>query len=175
MPAWDFKSAWKQGLFTWSFILAAFQNNSIFWWACVAISFRVVCTWYFITQLNFISAKMTDMKSIPALTFKRTCTENATSNNLHLFISFRVNYIHMKISCRFEISFWSKWPIWNPYHFEFHLNSCGHRSEIFNQWNLKPVWFDFTPHVNILKKGIFPLKSSKTFRFLQSNLHSIKK
>ena len=37
----DFKPAWKQVLFTWSFISAAFRNNSIFWWACLGISFRV--------------------------------------------------------------------------------------------------------------------------------------
>ena len=29
----------------------------------------------------------------------------------------------MKISCRFEISFRSKWLIWNPYRFEFHFVS----------------------------------------------------
>ena len=37
----DFKPAWKQVLFTWSFISAAFRNNSIFWWAYLGISFRV--------------------------------------------------------------------------------------------------------------------------------------
>ena len=63
------------------------------------------------TSWNFISVKMTTVKSIPALSFKRTCALNATSNesSLHLFISFRVNYVHMKISCRFEISFRSNW------------------------------------------------------------------
>ena len=48
----------------------------------------------------------------------------------------------MKISCRFEISFWSKWTIWNPYCFEFHFTSIHvntnkelteHRIEIFSQ------------------------------------------
>ena len=85
-------------------------------------------TWYFITW-NFVSVKMTDMKSIPALT-------------LRLFISFRVDYVHMKSSCRFEISFRSKRPIWNPYGFEFHFASIHvntskelteQRSEIFNR------------------------------------------
>ena len=89
---WDFKPAWKQVLFTCSFISAAFQNDPIVWWTCVGISFRVVFTWYFIT--------------------------------------------------RNEISFLSKWPIWNPYRFEFHFASIHvntskelteHRSEIFNQ------------------------------------------
>ena len=91
---------------------------------------------------NFISVKMTRMKSIPALTFKRTCTLNATSNESALIHFFWVNYVHMKISCRFEISFRSKWPIWNPYRFEFHFASIHvntskelteHRSEIFNR------------------------------------------
>ena len=103
-----------------------------------------VCMIFYHLKWNLISAKMTNMKSIPALSFKRTCALNATSNesSLHLFISFRVNYVHMKISCRFEISFRSKWPIWNPYRFEFHFASIHvntskelteHRSEIFNR------------------------------------------
>ena len=92
IPVWDFKPTWKQILFTWSFISAAFQNDPIFWWTCVSISFRVVFTWYFIT--------------------------------------------------RNEISFLSKWPIWNPYRFEFHFASIHvntskdlteHQSEIFTR------------------------------------------
>ena len=59
-------------------------------------------------KLNFISVKMTDMKSIPALSFKRTCALNATSTTTLRFISFRLNYVHIKISCRFELSFRSK-------------------------------------------------------------------
>ena len=39
---------------------------------------RVVLTWYFITQ--FISVKMIDMKSKPAMSFKCTCTLKAISN-----------------------------------------------------------------------------------------------
>ena len=51
IPVRDFKPAWKQVLFKWSFILlAAFPNGPIFWWTCVGISFRVVFTWYFITR-----------------------------------------------------------------------------------------------------------------------------
>ena len=65
LPIWDFKPAWKQGLFTWNFVSAKFQNDSIFSWTFAGISFRVVFTWYFITWN--------------------------------------------------EISFLSKWPIWNPY------------------------------------------------------------
>ena len=38
----DLKTAWKQVLFTWRFISAAFQNDSIFWWTCVVILFRVL-------------------------------------------------------------------------------------------------------------------------------------
>ena len=67
----------------------------------------------------------------------------------------------MKISCRFEISFRSKWPMWNPYRFEFHFASIHvntskelteHRSEIDFQpkWNLIPVWVHFASHVNVL-------------------------
>ena len=66
---------------------------------------------------NFMSVKMTDVKSISALSFKRTCALNATTS-LRLFISFRVNYVHMKIQCRFDISFRSNWPVWKLYLFE---------------------------------------------------------
>ena len=77
IPVWDFKQAWKQVLFTWSFISAAFQNVPIFWWTYVCISFRAVFNWYFITrnEISFLSKW-----PIPALSFKRTCTSNAISN-----------------------------------------------------------------------------------------------
>ena len=104
---------------------------------------------FYHTKWNFIFVKIADMKSIPALSFKRTCTLNATSS-LHLFISFRVNYVLMKISCRFEISFWSKWLMWSPYLFEFHFTSIHvntskelteQRSVIFN-WYEIPYQFE---------------------------------
>ena len=101
----------------------------IFWWPNILMH---MCRQYILggvymifyhPKWNFISVKMTDMKSIPALSFKRTCALNATSTTTLRFISFRLNYVHIKISCRFEISFRSKWPIWNPYRFEFHFTS----------------------------------------------------
>ena len=57
---------------------------------------------------NFIFVKMTDMKSIPTLSFKRTCALIATPPSLCLFTSFWVNHVHMKISYRLEIFFQSK-------------------------------------------------------------------
>ena len=53
IPVLDFKAAWKQVLLTWRFISFAFQNDQIFLWAYVAILFRVVSTWYFITWNAF--------------------------------------------------------------------------------------------------------------------------
>ena len=50
IPVWDFKLAQKQVLFTWSYISTAFQNDPIFWWTQVDISFWVKFTWYFITR-----------------------------------------------------------------------------------------------------------------------------
>ena len=49
--------------------------------------------------------------------------------SLRLFILLRINFVHIKFSYRFEIDFWSKWPIWNPYWFwvSFHLNSRAHK------------------------------------------------
>ena len=57
----------------------------------------------------------------------------------------------MKISCRFEISFRSKWPKRNPYRFLFYFASIHvitskeltkHRCEIFN-WNEISYRFEF--------------------------------
>ena len=86
IPVWDFKPAWKQVLFTWSFISAAFQNDPIFWWTCVSISFRVVFTWYFITrsEISFLSK----WSIWNPLSFNRTCASNAISNEsalIHFF------------------------------------------------------------------------------------------
>ena len=91
---------------------------------------------------NFISVKMTDTKFIPALSFKCTFALTQHPTGLRLFIPFQINYLHMKISCHFKILFRSKWPIWNPYRFEFHFDSVPvntskelteHQSEIFNR------------------------------------------
>ena len=95
-------------LLTWSFISATFQNDSIFWWTCVCrhfISVNVYMIFYH-SKWNFISDKVSDMKSIPALSFKCTYALIATSNEsalIHCVYLFRLNYVHMKISCRFEI------------------------------------------------------------------------
>ena len=52
---------------------------------------------------NFISVKMTDMKSIPATSFKRTCTLNAISNESAL-----IHFVSGK-SCSHE----NLIPVWN--------------------------------------------------------------
>ena len=81
---------------------------------------------------NFVSVKMTDMKSIPALSFKRTCALNATSNESAL-----VHFISSKLCSQENLM-----PLWNfisikmtdmksiPFWVSFCVNSCEHRSEI---------------------------------------------
>ena len=78
---------------------------------------------------NFISVKMTDMKSIPALSFKRTCALNATSNESAL-----IHFVSGKL-CSHE----NLMPVWNfisvkmtdmksiPFWVSFCLNSCEHK------------------------------------------------
>ena len=103
IPVWDFKPAWKQVLFSWSFNAAGSQNDPIFWWICIGISFRVVFIWYFITKN--------------------------------------------------EISFLSKWPLWNPYlqwvsKRTWSLNVLSNESALIHfvsvkfcsHENLMPVW-----------------------------------
>ena len=105
-----------------------------------------VCTTFYHPKWNFIFVKMTDIKSTPALSFKRTYTLNATSN-------WSENLI------QFEISFQSKWSIWNPYRFEFHfaLIHVNTSKELRTlkwdfqlKWNLILIWVHFTSHVNVL-------------------------
>ena len=78
---------------------------------------------------NFISVKMTIMKSIRTFSFKRTCALNATSNKsapIH-FVSGKLcshenlmlvwNFISVKMTDMKSISFWVS----------FQLNSCEHK------------------------------------------------
>ena len=78
---------------------------------------------------NFISVKVTDVKSIPALSFKRICTLNATSNE-----SVLIHFVSGKL-CSYE----NLIPVWNfisvkmtdmrsiPFWVSFRLNSCEHK------------------------------------------------
>ena len=97
--------------------------------------------------------------------------------SLGLFILLRVNYVYMKISCRFEISFRSKWPIWNPYRFEFHFAlihvSTKKRADWTQKWDFQPkwnlilVWVHFAPHVNVLIKKLCIKRDVIIFSSLQ--------
>ena len=104
-------------------------------------SHKTVHVIFYPPKWNFVSAKITDMKSIPAMSFKRICALNAISNDSALIHFVSGKFCSYKISCRFEISFWSRWPIY-LYHFEFHFTSihvntskelAKYRSEIFNR------------------------------------------
>ena len=78
---------------------------------------------------NFISVKMMNMKSITALSFKRTCALNATSNE-----SVLIHFVWGKF-CSHE----NLMPVWNfisikmtdmksiPFWVSFRLNSCEHK------------------------------------------------
>ena len=78
---------------------------------------------------NFISVKVTDMKSIPALSFKRTCALNAISNEFAL-----IHFFSGKL-CSHE----NLMPVWNfisvkmtdmksiPFWVSFCLNSWEHK------------------------------------------------
>ena len=91
---------------------------------------------------NFISVKITDMKSIPTMSFKRTCALSATSNESAL-----IHFVSGKL-CSHE----NLMPVWNfisvkmtnlkSIRFDFHFASIHvnvskelteHRSEIFNR------------------------------------------
>ena len=123
------------------------------------ISFRVYIIFYY-PKLNFISVKMTDMKSIPALSCKCTCALNATSNESAL-----VYFVSGKL-CLHE----NLMPVWNfisvkmtniksiPFWVSFRLNSCECKKradwtpkwDFQPWWNLIPVWVHFASHVKVL-------------------------
>ena len=113
-----------------TFHFGCFQNDPIFWLTYVGISFRVVFTWLFYhPKWNFISVKMIDMKSIPAMSFKRTCALNTVYNESPLiqFVSGKFcahenlmlvwNFISVKMTHMKSILFW----------LSFRLNSCEHK------------------------------------------------
>ena len=78
---------------------------------------------------NFVSVKMTEMKSVPALSFKRSCALNAASNeSAHIHFVLRklcshenlmplLNLLSVKMTYMKSIPFWVS----------FHLNSCEHK------------------------------------------------
>ena len=129
IPVWDFEPVWKQVLFTWSFIPAAFQNKSIFRWTCVGISFRLVITWYFINRnkTSFLS-KLVIWNPCPHWVLNALNALNATFNQSALihFVSGKLcshenlmlvwNFISVKMTDMKSILFW----VW------FRLNSCEH-------------------------------------------------
>ena len=81
------------------------------------------------TKWNFMFVKMTYMKSIPALSFKRMCALNATSSESAL-----IHFVSGKL-CSHE----NLMPVWNfisvkmtdmksiPFWVSFCLNSCEHK------------------------------------------------
>ena len=142
-----FQTGMKQVLFNWRFISAVFQNDPIFWWTYIGISFRVVFTWYFITQ-NEISFLLKICNEITfGMSFKRTCALNAISNEYTLILFASSNF------CSHE----NLMPVWNfisvkmtnmksiPVWVSFCLNSCEHK--LIGDWT--PKW-DFQPKWNFI-------------------------
>ena len=87
-----------------------------------------VCMIFYHPKWSFISVKVTDMKSIPALSFKRICALITTSNDSAL-----IHFVSGKLSSHENLT-----PVWNsisvkmtdmksiPFWVSFHLNSCEH-------------------------------------------------
>ena len=130
----------------------------------ISVSFYMIF-YHTIWNLCF---KMTNMKSIPALSNMHICALSATSNKSAL-----IHFVPGKL-----FSFWSKWPIWSPYHFEFHFTSIHmntskelteHRSEFSTEMKSHAdlSWFPLSCE-RTLKRCVFPLKTSKTLGFLHS-------
>ena len=85
VPVWNFKPTWKQVLFTWCFFSAAFQNDPIFWWICVGISFWVVVTWYLIIRNEILFLLKWPQWNNTCNDFQAYMRINAISNEFSLF------------------------------------------------------------------------------------------
>ena len=91
-----------------------------------------VYTIFYHPKWNFISVKMTDMKSVPALSFKRTCALNSTSNE-----SVLIHFAYFVLGKLYSHE--SLMPVWNfisikisdmksiPFWVSFRFNSCEHK------------------------------------------------
>ena len=115
---------------------------------------------------NFISVKMTDMKSIPALSFKRTCALNATSNESAL-----IHFVSGKL-CSHE----NLMPVWNfisvnmtdmksiPFWVSFCLNSCEHKQKAdwTPKWAFQPKWNLVWTYSKFWFHELFLIKIKKT-------------
>ena len=88
-----------------------------------------VCMIFYHPKWRFISVKVADIKSIPALSFKRICALIATSNDSAL-----IHFVSGKLSSHENLM-----PVWNfisvkmtdmksiPFWVSFRLNSCEHK------------------------------------------------
>ena len=125
----DFKPAWKQVLFTWmSHFGCVSKRPDILMDMCRQFISGSAYMIFYQPKWNFISVKMTDMKSIPALSFKLTRALNAISNESALFIVLSKlcshenlmtvwNFTSVKMTDMKFIRFWVS----------FRLNSCKHK------------------------------------------------
>ena len=129
IPVWNFKTGVKRSSVHMKFHFSCISKRpNILMDMCSRhfISGNVYTIFYH-PKWNFISVKMTHMKSIPALSFKRTCALKATSNESALIIYFLSgklcshknlmqvwNFILVKMTNLKSIAFW----------LSFRLNSC---------------------------------------------------
>ena len=134
---WDLKPAWKEGMMfhfccIWKGPIILMEMFRQF------ISGRAYIIFY---QRKWIFFCQNDHnETTPVMSFKRTCVWNGIFDESALIHFASGVFFHIKISYRFEISFWPKLSIWNPYWFEFHFGSIHmitsqelteHRSETF--------------------------------------------
>ena len=158
IPVWDFKPAWKQVLFTWHFISAAFQTDPIYRRTCVGVSFRVVFTWYFITRNEILFLSKRPIWNL--------CPQWVS--NAHAYaISNEAELIHFASGkfCSHEnlMSVWNfisvkmtdmkSIPVWVSYciHVNTSKELTEHQIEYFQpKWNLISVSVHFASHVDVL-------------------------
>ena len=153
VPVWDFKLAWKQVLFTWSFIWALFQRTQNFGGHFVLSSVYMI---FHHPKCNLFLLKWLIMKSIPTMSFKCTCGLNSRSNNsalIHFVLDKFCSHKNLILAWNFilvKMTYMKFIPFW----VSFRLNSCEHKwranknqSEIFNQNEISYQFEFISPHM----------------------------
>ena len=80
IPVWDFKLMWKQVFHMKFHFDRTSKRPNILMGMYRHFTLGSVYLIFYQPNWHFLSVKMTNMKSIPALSFKHTCALNTTSN-----------------------------------------------------------------------------------------------
>ena len=112
----DFKPVWKQVHIRFQFGYISKQLDILMDMRRDFISGSVYMIFYQPTEMKFHFSKIDWYEIHTRSDFQMHMHIKRNIQGVRAY-SLRVNFVNMEISCKYEISFRSKWPIWNPYRF----------------------------------------------------------